>query len=67
MKSLHGREAIKSEDAAATSFIAQDEFVVSPGVTVKLNDGTVLNSIGSCGIDMIQTGRLASSRPDSCN
>ena len=56
-----------SEDAAATSFVAQDEFVVSPGVTVTLNDGTIIKPTNSKigGAEMINTGRLTSSKPTS--
>ena len=55
-----------SEDAAATSFIAQDEFVVSPGVIVTLNDGTIIKPTSSrIGAEMINTGRLTSSKPTS--
>lgn len=66
MTSLHGREPITLEDTAVTSFIAQDEFVVAHGVTVKLQDGTVLNNTGFGGFDInITTNRLTSSKPNS--
>ena len=49
MQSLFGRELIASDGTTINnvSFVAQNEFVVAPGVTVKLQDGTVLQYSGN--------------------